>query len=290
MDQNQNQMHPNFAVPSPPPRFWGSNQGFRQLQGHRGRSYQHHVPNAAYPHVPFQSPNEQRPQLNRSQGQNHHRGGGQSINKRYRGGGGQNSSGVRGGNSKNWRGRHQPHNLQPISRKDVNSKSNFYCCACDRGFPTGEELDSHKSEHITCGLDGCKFEAHALIVTKHIQMQHTNGLYERIKDLNTPEDILRWKEERRSKYPTLENLQNKKGARKERDERREVFQQGGAHQEKIFRYKIPPDYDKRRENEYLWMERTLRQMEYKQGDAWRTRMFAPDLKSAPQAGPLRVDE
>lgn len=83
----------------------------------------------------------------------------------------------------------------------------FWCEPCDRDFGNVDQLAVHRSEHQKCGIDGCPFEGHELMVSKHIQQQHSTGLYDRIKNLNTPEDIAKWREERRKKYPTKENVQ-----------------------------------------------------------------------------------
>lgn len=73
----------------------------------------------------------------------------------------------------------------------------FSCDRCDRSFRSKELLDLHIAEHIPCGIDGCTFVAHPKIVEKHIQMQHETGLAEKIMMLNTPEEIQKWKEERK---------------------------------------------------------------------------------------------
>lgn len=73
----------------------------------------------------------------------------------------------------------------------------FSCDLCDRGFKSKELLDFHISEHVPCGINGCKFVAHPKIVEKHIQMQHVTGLAEKIMRLTTPEEIEKWKEERK---------------------------------------------------------------------------------------------
>lgn len=75
-------------------------------------------------------------------------------------------------------------------------------------------------EHRVCGIDGCQFVAHAKIVEKHIDMQHVTGLYYRIAQTNTPEDIKKWIEERKRRYPTKENVE------KRRKEQEEMFKRG----------------------------------------------------------------
>lgn len=73
----------------------------------------------------------------------------------------------------------------------------FSCDRCDRSFKTQELLNYHISEHIPCGINGCQFVAHPKIVERHIQMQHETGLAEQIMRLNTPEEIQKWREERK---------------------------------------------------------------------------------------------
>lgn len=63
--------------------------------------------------------------------------------------------------------------------------------------------------------------AHPKVVTKHIQMQHASGLYKKIAKLNDPEEIRKWREERKKKYPTRTNLEKKEAEYKEKVERGE---------------------------------------------------------------------
>lgn len=63
-----------------------------------------------------------------------------------------------------------------------------------------------------------------MIVQKHVATQHETGLYDKLKKLDTPEDIMKWREERKRKYPTQANIdlkQRAKVARKERGEKLE---------------------------------------------------------------------
>ncbi|CAH2066782.1 unnamed protein product, partial [Iphiclides podalirius] len=85
----------------------------------------------------------------------------------------------------------------------------FWCETCDKGFQTLQILDHHKSQHQKCNIDGCQFVAHPKVITKHIQMQHSTGLYKKIANLNNPEDIQKWREERKRRYPTKENIEKK---------------------------------------------------------------------------------
>ena len=71
------------------------------------------------------------------------------------------------------------------------SKS-FHCGSCDKDFNTANKYEQHVAEHVSCGLDGCTFKAHPMLVEKHIAMQHRNGLYNRIVKGNSPEEIQKW--------------------------------------------------------------------------------------------------
>ncbi|CAK1603115.1 unnamed protein product [Parnassius mnemosyne] len=97
----------------------------------------------------------------------------------------------------------------------------FWCETCDKGFQTLLLLNNHKLQHEKCNIDGCQFVAHPKIITKHIQMQHSTGLYEKIAKLNNPEEIQKWREERKRKYPTKQNQEKKAAEVKEKVERGE---------------------------------------------------------------------
>jgi len=84
----------------------------------------------------------------------------------------------------------------------------YYCEMCDKDLKTEEAKETHFAEHIKCGHPGCKFEAHFLVIEKHIRMCHGNG-YGAI-NLETEEDIKKWREERRAKYPTRARIAEKK--------------------------------------------------------------------------------
>lgn len=72
-----------------------------------------------------------------------------------------------------------------------------------------------------CNIDGCQFVAHPKVITKHIQMQHSTGLFKKIGKLNNPDEIKKWIEERKKKYPTKVNVDKKAAETKEKIERGE---------------------------------------------------------------------
>ncbi|XP_028159263.1 nuclear fragile X mental retardation-interacting protein 1 [Ostrinia furnacalis] len=118
-------------------------------------------------------------------------------------------------------GKHLTYNR--LERKPLNENYNeeHWCETCDRGFPSIDLLEKHKHQHQKCNIDGCQFIAHPKVITKHIQMQHSTGLYNKIAKLNNPEEIQKWREERKRKYPTKDNIEKKSAEIKAKIERGE---------------------------------------------------------------------
>lgn len=121
----------------------------------------------------------------------------------------------------------RPHQLTATpSAALADTTTRTFCCEpCDRSFATADELHCHRAQHQRCtAVDGCPFEGHAQLVAAHVQQQHNSGLYERIRNLTTPEEIERWREERRRKYPSAQNVelrQQIQAAKQQRGERLE---------------------------------------------------------------------
>lgn len=90
-----------------------------------------------------------------------------------------------------------------------------YCDVCDRGFKNNAKKTEHYQQHVKCDEPGCSFEAHFKIVAIHKQNLHgPNALQVKVE---TPEEIKRWREERKRKYPSCSNIQKKAEKLSERE-------------------------------------------------------------------------
>ncbi|KAF3424778.1 LOW QUALITY PROTEIN: hypothetical protein E2986_01052 [Frieseomelitta varia] len=121
-----------------------------------------------------------------------------------------------------------PSDEEPYDQRDENYTSSednesFYCEMCDKDFSSEDALSEHKREHKLCGIDGCTFSAHPLLVERHITMQHSTGLYHKIKNVSTPEEIEKWIMERKRKYPTKNNIELRKAEEMEKIQRGEII-------------------------------------------------------------------
>ncbi|XP_072539966.1 FMR1-interacting protein NUFIP1 isoform X2 [Salminus brasiliensis] len=92
-------------------------------------------------------------------------------------------------------------------KKRKESQLSFFCDTCDRGFKNQTMCEEHVAQHVKCSVDDCTFTANEKLVQIHWKNNHAPGA-KQIK-LDTPEEIAKWREERRNNYPTLSNVEKK---------------------------------------------------------------------------------
>jgi len=99
-----------------------------------------------------------------------------------------------------------------------------HCGNCEWDFRSDQDLIKHElEEHQTCGLDGCSFTAAAKPLEIHILHMHSSGLYNRVHQGNTPEDIAKWRAERKKNYPSVAKSQQAVEQRKFKEDRKQKY-------------------------------------------------------------------
>ena len=148
-----------------------------------------------------------------------------------------------------------------------------WCKYCRQGFASGTELYQHRGGHIKCTFEGCKFNASVQVVDEHFQKVHnkTNPIV-KIKDFSTPEDIEKWRQERRKRYPTAANMQLRQQSQEER------FSRGEKLEDKKSRFGDKKERNQNRNKTSKDQNRAKKQKPKKSQHAAKTNEHEPEIK------------
>ncbi|RUS91190.1 hypothetical protein EGW08_001103 [Elysia chlorotica] len=111
-----------------------------------------------------------------------------------------------------------------MDKRDLPENNAYFCDTCDRGFKTEEKYHEHVAGHMKCSYKDCPFIAAPKLVQLHISLQHRTGLAKKVWSMESEEDVKKWREERKRKFPTAANIAKKKEEHAERVARGEVLQ------------------------------------------------------------------
>lgn len=117
------------------------------------------------------------------------------------------------------------HNVNASQEKTFGKESTNWCDLCERGLKYPNQLEKHVDEHEKCWFENCSFEGHTKLLQRHIEVQHQSGMFKKIGKIETDEDIEKWREERRKRYPTAANIETRRRAQEERMKRGERLQE-----------------------------------------------------------------
>ncbi|EAT48238.1 AAEL000699-PA [Aedes aegypti] len=105
---------------------------------------------------------------------------------------------------------------------------NLWCEGCDVNCRTEAELERHKKEHQACQVEGCKYVGHPRVMKRHWRLAHDEQKLQekaQMETKQTPEDIEKWRQERRMRYPSKANVLRRMQEQEERFKRGERIEE-----------------------------------------------------------------
>ncbi|XP_053692486.1 FMR1-interacting protein NUFIP1 [Sabethes cyaneus] len=121
----------------------------------------------------------------------------------------------------------------------------LWCEACDMNCNSEQELKAHLAAHQRCEVPGCQYAGHPKAMKRHWRLAHDEAkLLEKaqVQSKQSPEEIASWREERRKRFPTKENIERRRQAQQER------FKRGERIEENKNRFPNRPESDYRQTN------------------------------------------
>jgi hypothetical protein len=100
---------------------------------------------------------------------------------------------------------YMPHQNTSRYRPFKRSSQSYYCKNCERTFEQHSQFMTHVQSHRQCTK--CDFKASKQVLEIHMQEVHPRPVMN--ASLESPEEIAKWIEERKKRYPTDENIKKK---------------------------------------------------------------------------------
>ncbi|XP_035780785.1 nuclear fragile X mental retardation-interacting protein 1-like [Anopheles albimanus] len=97
----------------------------------------------------------------------------------------------------------------------------LWCEGCDVNCTSEEEYRRHIESHRPCQVSGCSFVGHPMVMKKHARKAHSEENNTESRTMPSLEEIEQWKEERRKRFPTKQNIILRQLAQEERLKRGE---------------------------------------------------------------------
>ncbi|XP_062553167.1 FMR1-interacting protein NUFIP1 [Armigeres subalbatus] len=104
----------------------------------------------------------------------------------------------------------------------------FWCEGCDVNCRSEEELQKHLRGHQPCDIEGCKYVGHPRVMKKHWRLAHDEQKLQEKAQMETkqsPQDIEKWRMERRMRYPSKANVLLRMQEQEERFKRGERIEE-----------------------------------------------------------------
>jgi hypothetical protein len=87
----------------------------------------------------------------------------------------------------------------------------IHCEPCEKSFKTQQHYDAHLTTHAPCSYEGCTYSAVKGALRLH-EMLHVNNMFAK---LSSPEEIQRYREERKKRFPSMAKEQERLTAKEQ---------------------------------------------------------------------------
>jgi len=94
---------------------------------------------------------------------------------------------------------YNPNYHQKSKRIKVKGPPKFFCEPCEKSFQSQDDYSKHLQKHMPCEEPGCKFMGSVSGLQVHHVRVHNERLRDLLKNIDTPEGLAKYREERKKK-------------------------------------------------------------------------------------------